>query len=95
VSVNALLGDGRVAPGGTIFGVKTGITPGAGACLALALAGDAALAALSPRDAAPAGGLFFSVVLGSESRVRRFIDSQALLAWAAAAAAGPLEQGAL
>ncbi len=49
---------------------------------------DAALAALrAAGGATPAGPLLLSVVLGSESRVRRFIDSQKLLEWAAAAAA--------
>jgi D-alanyl-D-alanine carboxypeptidase len=86
-NINILLGDRRVVPGCTVFGVKTGITPEAGSCLALLATSDAALTALhdSPAPAlTPDGPVYLSVVLGSESKVRRFIDSQSLLQWAAA-----------
>ena len=86
-NINILLGDRRVVPGCTIYGVKTGITPEAGSCLALLATSDAALTALQ-ESASPAltpdGPVYLSVVLGSESKVRRFIDSQSLLQWAAA-----------
>ena len=80
-NVNALLGSEAVVPGCVIYGVKTGITPGAQGCLALMAAPAAALAELSPSDATPDAPVFLSVVLGSRSRTQRFIDSQRLMGW--------------
>lgn len=80
-NVNALLGSESVVPGCVIYGVKTGITPGAQGCLALMAAPAAALAALATSDATPDAPVFLSVVLGSRSRTQRFIDSQRLMGW--------------
>jgi D-alanyl-D-alanine carboxypeptidase len=92
-NLNVLLGDRRVIPGGVIFGVKTGITPGAGSCLALMATSESALEAFNKDSTAttPDGPVFLSIVLGSESRPRRFIDSQCLLSWAAAAVVNTLD----
>ncbi len=100
--MNQCLGDARTVRGATICGVKTGITPGAGACLALVAAPEAmaqvtplgsqqtlqaaAVCALPPPPPPFAeGALFLSVVLGSDSGAKRFIDSTRLLSYAAAA----------
>jgi D-alanyl-D-alanine carboxypeptidase len=99
-NVNQCLGDERSVRGAVICGVKTGITPGAGACLVL-VAAPVGSGVVTPvgAQAAPAAGssgsagsppfqqdpLFLSVVLGSDSGAKRFIDSTRLLTYGAAA----------
>ena len=73
-----LLGDTQAVAGMAVVGLKTGITPGAGACLALMTCPPAQSA-----EAEAQGECFVSVVLGSSGKAARFVDSKRLLAWGA------------
>ena len=90
-NLNTNLGDEAVK-GASICGLKTGVTPGAGACLVLMTTAEGASVSPAGLRQAPApldsaavpspislGPLFLSVVLGSDSGARRSIDSQRLL----------------